>query len=528
MSTSLAERGGLQTKEAIPFHGQNSFVGFVTTNQDTFRQFAQANRDLRNEVNGWRESASVRQIIDNGLMTLQDIHAQNRLTPQKARDMMTRSILRTLDSGVGDVGRVFKITINNIVSGNKRRLTFQKEREIKTWGGQLDELAEVYDEARRPIIDEIHEKKRDLMRQFGVYLRADERHLFDFADFISGQNYASVKDGIKPFLTVLAEDAKAKKDGQGVIDSVATEWMEKLKTEPSQWILERYLDTENVGKVRLPEIKSITREGKKIIVEGGDGLYEMLMFSLALARKINPKLKGIDVDSLTSAQIAALLPSVDMWPKQLRNSYSQEITKMFSKAMARIRTGLERYSQESKTSSEVVVFQADMAGKNKTRGISQENRDIQKESKPIAKEDALCPVGVVQKGIRKSSTIALLSDKQISAFVRKEARKIGKNTADIIRDVQAMVLDLRKNRPYGMGIKKLSTRHIIVDQQSLVVRSLDPRKRPTLELSDPNTHSLRVDFALHYPDGATEPTIVIDGIYNHDEHERDASIPQRR
>lgn len=501
----------------------NSFIDFIGANRELFNNFSYFNSELRHEIAGWRQSVSVTQLIDEGFSAFREVYIKLGFTPPKAKDRLRRGILELSDKNEGE--RVIHEFVAEIIRNHRKRIPYNNYEAIKKWEAGLCEFSQAFEEARRPIMEGIRETRKDLLRDFGTYLSADYQHFFDFASFVLGPEYIQSREEIRPFLVSIGEDdAKARKAGtQSLLDRIKTDWIEKLKVEPTQWMIEQFLDS-TTPRNEIPQIKSIEQKGKQIIIEADPGFTEFLRFCVAIVRKLRPDLISADVDDLDSAQIASLLPPIWQWPKVLRDPYAQVVNRIFNNAFSSIRGGLEHYASKNHASSpEVVVFPGSQLAQKPDKQVVYDNH-LTKEGKSEEKEN-ICSVGIVRKGVGVNGKVQLFSDKELYSYVRKQARRIGKNTTAIIKDIQAMIIDLQKNKPYGLGIKKLTHRHVVVEQQRLALRSLDPRRRPTLALSDPNTHALRVVFTVYHPDDAEQAVILLDGVYTHDEYERDSGMP---
>lgn len=309
-NTRVIQTSTAQERREIP---QNSFLGFIDEQQALFTGFSSSVRRLREEEQAWRNSPRLAALLDEVVGIIRD-GSPTTVDPkreQEFRRRYTEALLRDTESPLsGDETIQFR---------GQLLLPFRIEWD--RWGERVEQFAEDYKAVRKPIRDAVLETRKALFAQFEEYLKAELKHLFDFRDFLTDRKLASAREGIKPFLTSLAEHVfrTREKDGN-MLAQVRREWVERERDNIRDDILRPFLLSQNKGL--------------------GPNLYELLKFAFELYHP------GKEV---SDEEILYVLRQVGLskWPEDFRSGYQKFAAATVASVVAEIQKGLEPYRKFS-------------------------------------------------------------------------------------------------------------------------------------------------------------------------------------
>lgn len=480
---------------------QNSFVNFVEENRQEFSGLSSLTRELRGEEAGRRSSPSFEYLVQEGInITQQSRGTINSKIESQMRRLLTDAVFGSQDSK-GDAGK----GIIDRLSSAYMRLDPEQKRQLVDWETKTEELGNAYREARRAILSPLREIRGDLFGKFTGYLTGEYPHLFEFAEFLSGPNFRSHRENVRPFLVSLAEnDFNARRERQeGILGRARTTWLKRAREDLLEEILPRWIrSVMSSSRGRDPE------------------LAQWLRMGVELAKSVN---KGSPTEEITEGDIARILKEMgfNRWPVDLRQSYTSFGFNEVSSVITNIQKSLEQFNMRApQTSSPVVIFEAPRPKKRDQRGKSLIEAGVNESvEKPAEVEKRVYPIGVIKKGVRgRDPFVSLLNEEGLARLIRKKADKIAKGDPGVRDDIEAIIASLRED-PYGLGTKKLGARGVTIRQTPLDLRRLDPQERINLPLHHEQSDRLRVLYTLFYTEDEGPPMIVLfeDGIYTHDE-----------
>lgn len=307
----------------------NSFLAFIGRHQEALVSLSRFTRDLKNEEQGWRRSASIEELINEywGIVSLAYPGMSSRVvrrmeneTNRKIRDL----IFGNRREGLEEWRRQQELTRDQV----RKNLGSEHGKKVDAWLGRLEAMSTDYHETIKPVVASIGLVKEELLTAFGQFLKSDYQGLFDFESFLSSPKHRSQREDIRPFLTFLIEDdsrvrrevARERKDS--LLDQARTTWRNKAREGLIEEVLLRWI-RHVLGSQR--------REDRSLA-----GWLRLFPKTLA---SINGDTQGADDEE----SIIRVVKTLAEWPQQLRTSYENFVDNETYQVVASIRRGLEQF-----------------------------------------------------------------------------------------------------------------------------------------------------------------------------------------
>lgn len=501
----------------------NIFVTFLDAQKEGLDAFSQATSELKRLEEEKRKGSYLNPFIDTYIeMQMLTVRGFRNLALPKRK--LERWRENTRDAFLEDKDGGFledrMVQFRHLFPG--------RVHEVDELTEKVTQAVRAFEDKKEPVKKTVTDKRGELFSALGIHLEEDSQHLLDMADFLVLPDHAVRREDIRPFLTFLADHVqKARRERiDSMFAQTGNKWVENLTQDPSRELLVEFF-----GERGLKAPKFAWREeGKDIVVSSADpDLVEWLKFGIAMAKKIDSKNRNQDyTDNMTAEDIVAVLPSLEYWPKKLVNFYVAFLRKKINGSVSTVHTALEQFAK-TESSVPTVVFRAEPITMEANGNVVVASTTFanNKEDGLRGKEEKI-PFGfgifvLVQESGNTCIKIREVTDDELGKLITKEAHRLAPNDKRVVADLRAMTEDL-KERPEGKGVERIKINDVVVDgDYHLLLYRLSPRERGRTygqhRLLNVACLDFRIVFAIdrRY---IKKPTIVIEGIYRHQDFMR--------
>ena len=460
----------------------NSFVRFIDENKDLFDRHSSLTYELRDEEEGWRNSATVDEIVDNYTDLIISI------VPNKPNDKQLRKLSRDIRKHILEIlfsSPSEKDNYTGDLIRNKlfltRKVNNQRVPATIALYDRMDEFNRDFLEAKAPVAAEVQGSKAELFSKFNNFMLSEPNSIFAFRDFLLEKKYASNREVIKPFLIgfTQSEDRLVKDDKGGILNETVKKWVAEISEKGTPDHLDEF-----VASIKSPIV------------------LEWLKFAA----------RGEDTANSLKAR-----SDVSAWPSELRKAFKVFVASKYHSTPGDIRKELDQFRKP--LTGKGFTQQYDFLGEEKetvtVKAVIEKKPDNQKGTLERAEKEKY-PIGSLLRRVDSFNSIKPLEKDELKIFLERAASDLTSNPR-MIGDLNRIIATLREN-PYGFGTKRLNAMFVGVGSRSLPLRSIDPRKRAGLSLDDSESYKVRVVYVIHRSGEGS--VIGIEGIYNHDDYDR--------
>ncbi len=421
------------------------------------------------------------------------------------------------------------------------------------WVANITEFGKEYRDATKPLRDAVSEQRRGLLTDLETHLQSDSSHFLDFAEFLTSDGFKTRREQVRPLLVAIADDeyVPRKDREESRLTQIKKALAENLGNNPTKEILTRYITSDQEAPFALvrknkndviPRRKgditftidenpeTIRDDIVRVTFEGGKDTMQVLLFLYEVGKAMR-KEKGIEDYHMAEQMITdddlvkpLLIVPINLWPRLFRDDYRKFLNRELNAVYSSIRAGLDPYRKRAERSSGVVFDQSVFSRKRRNernQGRSSSIRENTDESQETSEGQTKYNIGLIrqsQRGADLLDTMVVLNDEERKKYLSDQAKKLAGGPDDRMRaDISAIIDDLQKD-PYGYATQKIKELVIVIDEKPRTLRSVNPRRRPELILTHPDTGSMRVLYIVYGNNG--DKTVIIEGIYTHNEYEK--------
>lgn len=469
----------------VPKAEQNSFVLFIDQNKDLFDRHSSLTYELRDEVEGWRDSPTVDQIVNDYIDLIISIVPKTPSDKQlrKVSRNIRKYLLIMLFSSPDEKDNITKREFRNKLFLAHKINSQQVPAAIALYDRMM-EFNKDFNEGKAPVAAEVQGSKVELSSKFKNYLLSDPNSIFAFRDFLLDKKYASTRAVIRPFLASFAqsEDRLAKDDKGEILGETVKKWVGEISEKGSPDLLDEF-----VASIKSPNI------------------LEWLEFAA----------QGEDIANSLKAR-----SDFSAWPSELRKVFKVFVASKYRSTPGDIRKELDQFRKPltGKGFTQQYDFLGEETETVTVKAAIEKKPDNQKGTLEKT-EKKKYPVGILTKEIGSSFEVRVLTEEELTGYLQKEANVLVASDSRMIKDIENIVQSLRVD-PYGLGTRKLNAMFVQVGHRSLPVRSINPRKRIGLSLEHPKSQEVRVAYVIYKNGEGLGPVIGIEGIYRHEDYDR--------
>ena len=478
-ATKEADSSSYQPTETLRGE-QNSFLRFIDENKDLFERHSSLTYELRDEEEGWRNSSTVDQIVDNYIELIGPSFANTTTNKQLRRVSreIRRNTLKIFFESPDEKNSFSEKQSRNTLFAT-RKFNDQQVSAINAIYERADEFNRDFNEAKAPVVAEVQGSKAELSSKFIDYLLSDPNSIFAFRDFLLEKNYASNREVIRPFLASFtqSEDRLAKDGKLGILGEAVRKWIGDILGQATPDLLDEF-----VASIKSPNIL----EWLKFAAQGED-----------------------IVNSLTRSDVST-------WPSELRKTFGSFVGSKYHSTFGVIRKELDQFRKPLtlKGSTQQYDFLGEKTDTVAAKAAIEKKPDNQKGTLEKAEKKKYA-VGILSQEIGKPHNIRHIGESDMETILEKEAAHLDSLDPRMVGDIKRIIMDLRES-PYGLGTKKLKDRSVIVGNRTLPLRSINPHNRIGLSHDHPYFHDLRIVYVI-YKNNA-EAVIGLEGVYKHEDY----------
>lgn len=465
---------------------QNSFARFIDENRGLFEKNSSLTYELRDEEQGWKNSPTLDSIakmnVDLALLLYPQLNNITGKQMRKLKDQV-KTNATNFALGTSNENKLIAQYFPGFLS-TKPLYTPKSQILNETLGESLNDFRTSFHDARAPLVSGIRESKAELMSQLENFILSNPSNLFAFEDFLSDKkNHRADREAIRPFLASLAETEHilVRDNKEGVLHRAVKKWVAELKEKPTSGIIAEF-----TASIKSPNV------------------LEWLEFAA----------QGEDIANFLNSR-----PDVSTWTTELREALSSFVTSRYLGALSSIEKALEQYRRPLTLKSISQRLNPKLEAEIEEVTVRIPGKRSQDNNKRVSEKDEKekYPVGILKRGTRSWLEVRVLAEEELTRRLQKEADSLDPADQRMIADLEKTFLSLRED-PYGLGTKKLKDRSVIVGNQRLPLRSLNPRtrRRIGLSLDHPESREIRIVYVIYKNNGV--PAIGLEGVYRHEDY----------
>lgn len=466
---------------------QNSFLRFIDENKDLFDRHSSLTYELRDEEEGWRNSSTVDQIVNDYIDLIRSIlpNAPKDKQLRKVSRDIRKKTLETLFRNPNEKADFTEKQIRNNLFFT-RKVSDQQRPAINELYDRMDEFNRDFHEAKAPVAAEVQGSKAELSSKFKNYLLSDPSSIFSLRDFLSDKKYASNRKVIRPFLASFSqsEDRLVKDDKGGILGETVKKWVVEISEKATPDILDEF-----VASIKSPNI------------------LEWLEFAA----------QGEDIANSLKAR-----SDFSAWPSELRKTFESFVASKYHSALGVIRKELDQLRTKPEDISRAIILGAELVeSKKRTNSVQEQMAQEENDKAEVLKKKY--PAGVLSQDDSGAFPfkIRLLTKEELSGFLNKAADDLSPSDSRMNGDVHRMVENLLED-PYGLGTEKIFN-VVTIGPRKVNLRSMKGKGRGIL-LEHQESDRLRVIYAIaKHSDSEnldSRPVVVLEGIYHHNDFDK--------
>lgn len=460
---------------------ENSFLQFIDENKDLFERHSSLTYELRDEEEGWRDPSKVDQIVNNCIDLVRPIlpnAANNKQLRRASREIRKNTLKILFRSPDEKENFIEKLSRNSLFL--TRKVNDQQGSAINALYERMDEFNRDFHEAKAPIVAELQGSKTELSSKFKDYLLTDSNSIFAFRDFLLDKNYASNREVIRPFLTsfVQSEDRLVKDGKVGILGEGVRKWAGEISEKATPDLLGEF----------VASIKSPIREWLEFAAQGED-----------IANYLEAR------------------SDVSAWPPELRKAFESSVASKYHSTLGDIRKELDQFRKPLTVKGPTLQYDFLEEETETAAPAAIENIPDNQEGTLEETEKKKYTFGILSQEIGMPHNIRHIREGELETILEKEAAHLDSSDPRMVGDLKRIIMDLRES-PYGLGTKKLKERSVIVGNQRLPLRSLNPRTRRGIGLSldHPESPAIRIVYVIYK--NKAESAIGLEGVWRHEDY----------